>query len=171
MENSRLRMRLAKLEVPGRRPVGEFASLEEFEELQETVKGWLAQNPGALEEPRIMEEQIASALTEIRKKEAVTAIRAYQEKRTSRLEEDLTKIGDWLELDARQIDSMRSILADQYERETEQRRLWEEDADEEVLAEMKASDGERFRAELEDALSPDQFSTFWAMILERYGEK
>ena len=50
------------------------------------------------------------------------------------------------------IDAMRNALVVQYEREEEQRRLWEAGEDEAVLGQLKRADGEPFDvdAEIED---------------------
>ena len=167
-ENRALRRRVETLElrpalVP-RAPVEGFVSEEAFEAFRKEFRASLAGRNGPSSEPEELKGQVADALIEIRREEAVSAVRDYQEKRAARLEEDLTRLSDWLALEAYQVDEMRALLLAQYEREEEQRRLWEAGIDRESLAETKRSDGERFRSDLERTLTPEQLEPFWTKI-------
>ena len=169
LENSTLVARLAALEL---RPVAEtrdpargYVSMEEFEELRNELRKSTARTNAAPTEPIAFKEQVAGALTEIRKNEAVEKVETYYEERSARLDEDVAKISDWLELSPYQEDEMRTALAAQYAREAEVARLWKTgEVEDEVLGEMKRADGEAFQADLARNLSPDQLETFWIRV-------
>ena len=90
--------------------------------------------------------------------------RDYHEKRAARLDQDVEKVSEWLQLNGYQTDQLRGILTSQYEREDEVRRLWEEGADDELLGDQKRSGGEQFRADLANVFTPEQLDTFWSRI-------
>lgn len=148
-----------------RDPVDGYVSQQTFEAFQKEVRDTLARQSDARVEPEEFKGQIAGALIEIRRQEAFDKVREYQEKREDRLEEDIEKMADWLELGPHQVEGVRGALLAQYDREQEQRRLWEEGADEEVLGELKRTDGEAFDADLRGILTDEQRETFWEGIL------
>ena len=113
----------------------------------------------------------ADALSDIRREEAISKVREYQEARTARLDEDLGKMEDWLELTPYQVEEMRGVLLAQYEREDEQRRMWEDGEGDEILEERKASDGALFWEECERILAPEQYATFFETITGQRDEK
>lgn len=175
--NRELRARLDELEhraapLP-RVPVADFASKEELEALRAEVRELVpeliqrtAASPGAdVPEPASFEDRVAETLTAIRKQEKVTAVREKQEQRVARLDQDVARIDEWLQLDRRQTDELRTALLAQYERETELRRLWEEGVEDELLGERKRSDLESFRSDLEVFLTPAQLETFWSAVV------
>lgn len=168
-ENMQLRRRIEVLEnTPEpivRDPVDGYVSQQTFEAFQKELRGALARQTDATVEPEEFKGQIAGALIEIRRQEAFDKVRQYQEKREARLEEDLEKMADWLELSPHQVEGVRGVLLTQYDREQEQRRLWEEGGDEEVLGELKRTDGEAFDADLRGILTDEQRETFWEGIL------
>ncbi len=168
-ENMQLRRRIEVLEnTPEpivRDPVDGYVSQQTFEAFQKEVRGALAQQSDATVEPEEFKGQIAGALIDIRRQEACDKVRPYQETREARREEDLEKMADWLELSPHQVEGVRGVLLTQYDREQEQRRLWEEGGDEEVLGELKRTDGEAFDADLRGILTDEQRETFWEGIL------
>jgi len=171
MENSLLQGRLEQLEQRAtgseRTPVGPFALQAALDELAKEVRSLQRTAAPGASVPDEFKEQIAGALTEIRREEKFEAVRKYQEQRAERIETDLEKLAGWLELDDYQVDEVRDALLVQYEREDEQRRLWEAGESDEVLAERKQQDGELFWADMQVFLTPEQFETFRTSIASR----
>ena len=171
MRNSDLQQRLDELEQRSagseRTPLGNFASQSEFEELRDEVRALQASSGVAPEEPEIFKEQIAGALSEIRREETIEKLKQYQEKRVARLDQDLEKMRTWLELEEYQVNEVRDSLVDQYAREDEQRQLWEAGESDEILAERKRADGQLFWDEMRIVLTPEQYDTFWASVSSR----
>lgn len=169
-ENEMLRARLGELErrpAPASRKPEGFVSQEEFDAFREQMRAALAGPAPLMSEPGALRDEIATALSDIRHEEAVQKVRDYQERRADRLEEDLVKLEEWLELSPYQAGAMRGILVAQYDREDEQRRLWEEGGADEILAERKRADGEEFYGELAEVLSEEQLNTFWSTLAGR----
>ncbi len=176
-ENRELRERLATIELrpatasTKRAPIEGFVSQLEFEAFREEVLAALEDRTlPAGEVDTGLKARIADALTTIRKEETAEKIRGYQEKRAQRLEDDLVRMEKWLELAPHQVDGMRTVLLTQYQREEEQMRLWEEGQDPELVGERKREDGERFNADLQLVLTPEQLETFWDAISGRGGK-
>lgn len=171
MRNSDLQRRLEELEQRSvgseRTPLGNFASQAELDELREEVRALQASSGVALEEPEIFKEQIAGALSEIRRAETIEKVKQYQENRVARLDQDLEKMRTWLELEEYQVGEVRDSLVEQYAREDEQRRLWEAGESDEILAEHKRADGQLFWDEMRVVLTPEQYDTFWASVSSR----
>ena len=147
---------------------GTGVSQQELGELREALAEALAAKEvlqkTPLADPERFEEQVADSLVRIRKEEAVQKVRQHQDKRTERLEEDVAKIEEWLDLSAPQSDALRTALLTHYEREAEVRRLWEEGTPDEILGEQKRADGEAFYADLGEFLEPDQLESFWSSV-------
>ncbi len=166
-----LQMRLAMLEdrpAPATRtPIEGFLSKAEFDAFAKDVRASLAVRAIAAAEPQELKEQVAGALIDLRKEEAVKQVRDYQEKRTARLDKDVEEITERLALSSYQAQEMRTLLADQYEREDEVRRLWEDGADDELLGARKETSREEFQSDLERALTPEQVTRFWEMVSQR----
>lgn len=176
-ENRELHQRLEGLELrppaappsepvalDAREPLGGYVSLDAFEEFQTEVRAKLSKQPQVATESPEFKEQVASALVDVRKEENFEKVRKQQEARSARLDEDVEKVREWLDLEPYQADEMRQALLDQYEREDEVRRLWEEGEEGEVLGELKAAAGAAFRTDAEAILTPTQFETFWEGI-------
>lgn len=168
-ENRALRDRFEMLELRAapepRTPVTDgFATREELEALREELRDALAGGglpAGAIPgESGEFKEQVAGALSAIRKDEAVGKARARQEDRLASLEDTMPKIEQWLELSPHQSEEMRSALLAQYDRETDLIRRWEAGEDPEILGEQKRSDREALRGDLAVFLSPEQLETF-----------
>jgi hypothetical protein len=167
-ENEQLRMSLATLEsrpTPvSRAPVDGFVTKSEFEAFEKEIRAALSSRDALASEPEELKEQVADLLIDLRKEEAIAKVRDYQEKRSARLDEDVAKLTEWLELNGYQANEMRTILASQYEREDDVRRLWEDGADDELLGERKRSGREQFHDDLAVTLTPGQLDTFWTRI-------
>lgn len=171
-ENRTLRDQLALLQsrpapAPRREPVLDaFVTRDELEAFARELRAELAQDRAlpATESPEFA-EQVAGTLQKIRKAEAEVKIRDYQDARSERLDEDVERIREWLDLNPAQTDAMRNALIVQYEREVEQRLLWENGEDDVALEERKRADGELFDADLAEFLSEEQRTTFWEGIL------
>ena len=112
-------------------------------------------------------DQVAETLSAIRKEEAVEKVRKQQEQRSARLDDDIARLQEWLELSPYQSNEMRTALLTQYEREDELRERWEQGEDEEVLGQAKRTAGETFRRDIERFLSEEQVETFWERVAER----
>lgn len=155
-----------------RAPVEGFITRVEFEALEDELRKLLEPQPEASvqEEQRKLKDQVAGALIEIRKQEAVDKVRDYQEQREERLDRDVEKITDWLNLSAYQEQGMRDVLRDQYAREAELTRLWEEGESDEVLGAMKAEARTTFQDEVRSVLTPEQAQTFLEGIGASKGE-
>lgn len=177
-QNAALRARLAELElrpaVEPRVPViaeGALVAREDFEALRAEVErlasGADAERPLR---PDALEAEVAEALQTIREQERFEAVRASQEKRLARLDQDVLKLEEHLGLDRYQSDRMRTILLEQYQREAEVRRLWEEGAGDEVLGEHKRGAAETFRTQLAGVLSEEQLESFWQAAAQRGGK-
>ena len=167
-ENLELRERLAVLETrpepAARTAVGDYVELAEFEAFREQVLEALAGVDSQALQPQTFDKKVADALTAIRKEEQFEKVRKSQEQRTKRLDDDVEKVTEWLELDTRQASRMRSALLAQYDREDEVRRLWEEGADDELLGDRKRESGELFRQDLDSFLSVEQSEQFWERV-------
>jgi len=172
MRNSDLQRRLEELEQRSvgseRTPLGNFVSQAELEELRDEVRALQGGTSVALEEePEVFKDQIAGALTEIRRAEAIEKVKKYQEQREARLEQDLGKVSGWLELEEYQVAELRDSLVAQYAREDEQRRMWEAGESDEVLAERKQADGQIFWDEMRVVLTPEQYDTWRQSVAAR----
>ncbi len=168
-ENRRLRERLVALELapaPARVPVDGFVSREELEALRTELLAAARPSPLAelVAEPEQLKEQVASALIDLRKEERVEKVRSFQQNRSARLDEDVARLTEWLELDDYQADRMRDVLLAQYEREEEVRLMWEDGVDDETLGRHKQEAGERFWADASEVLTPVQFERFRAEV-------
>ncbi len=169
-ENRGLRDRVAALEmvpvpVAGARVVagGEWVAREEFDAFRDEVRAALAELGSVAKvgaDPAALKDSVASALTEVRREEAVGKVRAKQEARLERLDQTMPKMESWLELTPQQSDRMRSALLAQYEREAELTRRWQAGEDPEVLGELKRGDRETHRAELSGFLSAEQMERY-----------
>ena len=149
-------------------PAGDWVTRAELDGLLGALEARMAQidrsTAPALEfdgTRETFDARVATALATIRKQEKVDGLRDYQRKRAERIDEDMARIDSWLGLAQPQSAALRTALLAQYEREDEQRRLWEEGADPEYVGELKRADRELFRAEAERALDPEQYQTFW----------
>lgn len=162
-----LSMRLATLEgrpaPAARAPLDGFVARADFEAFQKEVRASLTRSvPDS--EPEELKEQVAGLLIDLRKQEAVTKVREMQEQRTARLDDDVQKLSEWLQLNAYQTQEMRGILASQYEREAEVRRRWEAGVDDDTLGVEKQAAREQFQGDLTRVLTPEQVETFWTRV-------
>ena len=171
-ENRALTQRVEELEArpapSPRSPVGGFVTREEFEALVSELRGTDDTDPAPEPIDELFESRVATALGEIRKQERVDAVETYQAARVERIDADVAKLGEWLELDAVQERGMRTALLAQYDRESELTRLWKAgETDDEELGRIKRADREEFRADLAEILSVEQLDTFWTGVVEK----
>jgi len=117
-----------------------------------------------------LEKAVARALEDIRETEKLDRIESYHAERSERLERDVERIGEWLELDAPQRDEMQRVLEARYAGEAEILRLQREGVDPEVLEQRRRDGAERFRRDAERFLYPDQFTEFWTKFQPRNGK-
>ncbi len=170
-ENRALSDRLSALELhPGSAPssrapaASAFVSQGEFDAFREEVRLALAGRSEIVEkiaaDPEGFKDHVASTLSEIRKDEAVSKVRAKQETQLERLDETMPKIEQWLQLTPHQSNQMRSALLARYDREAELIRRWEAGEDPEALGELKRSDREAHHTDLSAFLTPAQLETY-----------
>jgi hypothetical protein len=169
-ENRALRERLEALElrpaVPVRQPALGFAKQEDFDALRDELREWMAKGGPAPDEESELRDLVGTALSSIRKEEAIANLRKAQEKKTAKLEERVTNLSAWLTLDEYQANEVRAILTDKDARDQELIRLWEEGTDDETLGEIKRTNNEALWVATERVLNPQQFETFAA----KYGD-
>ena len=171
-ESRALRNRIAMLEsrpaAAQRVPVAVASvspkELDAFKEEVQAELETLSTSSIASTEGQVLEEKIAVYLDKARMEEKVERAAGYRAKREANLEGDVDKMTTWLDLTQNQADSLRSTLILQSEREAELLRLWEEGADDQVLGEMKAADGQAFQDELSGFLSTDQLETYLGAV-------
>ncbi|MCZ6599195.1 MAG: hypothetical protein O7B99_16265 [Planctomycetota bacterium] len=153
--NHELRERLAALELrpaPAmRHPVGDFASREDFEAFREEVREWMAERNVAVPGAPELKDQVADALSSIRRQEALGMAQAMNE---AKLEVRILSWSMWLDLDDYQANEMRAILTGKDELDRELLRMRAEGADDEVLAQIKESRDQEFHAAVERVLTP-----------------
>ena len=166
-DNRALRERIAVLELRpaagSRAPVVPLEGLvaqEEFDAFRTRVEATLARLGPLPQEPGEFQEQVAEALSTIRKQERVAQVRSSMEQRLAELDEMMPRLEQRLGLSAYQSNRMRSALLARYERDDELVRMWEDGADNQVLGERKASNHQAFREELSGFLSPQQQEGF-----------
>jgi len=174
-ENRELRDRLAIVEVrqqPAQRdPAGDFVLEEDFLAFSDEVREWMSGGSGAARsQPEgvvapELKNQVADALQTLRKEEQVAKVKKTLDKEAANIEQRVTKMSEWLELDTYQQDDVRVILADKERRDRELVQMWEDGVDDEVLGETKRTNGQELFASLQRVLTPQQYETFTA----RYG--
>jgi hypothetical protein len=166
-ENRRLRDRISMLEArpmeTQRAPITEdFVTRAELEALRQELLAQAADSGAQSADPLRWKAQVAEALTQVRKDEAVQSTRNFQEKRLARLDDDLLIVQAKLQLEPSQTSALRPVLQAAYDREAEVRRLWESGVDPQMLADRKAGDLEMFRTDIGRVLTPTQLDTYWA---------
>lgn len=149
---------------PAGTSASEGVSREEFEALARSIAGTAPRADPAPLEPQVLQEQVTSALNTIRKEEKLSAVRSYHEKRRERVDQDVGRLSERLELTSVQSDGLKTVLLAQYDREDEQRRLWEQGGNDELLAARKAEDLELFSVDLGRVLSAHQVEQFWRVV-------
>ena len=171
-QNAMLGKRLRAIETsapggPSRRPVGEFASRDEVEELRRTLAQLTVKPPAPSSTSPHFKEQVAETLSTIRHEEAVARVKEQQDARAARLEHDVAQLSEKLALSPYQSGEMRTALSAQYEREDELVRRWEEGEDPQALGLTKRTDRETFRQDVERFLSAEQAESFWTTLEDR----
>jgi len=159
-----LQDRHARLEAlqmaASRAPAAPAVSSEDLEALRAELESARAGAPEP--RPADLEDQVAEALTAIRREERAAAIRDRQERRLERLDEVLPQLEQRLGLTRYQSGRMRTALEDRYEREAELMSLWQGGAGDEVVRQRKQADAEAFRDDLASFLTEDQLQGFWS---------
>jgi hypothetical protein len=161
-----LREELARIETTvaaaSRVPVEPDVSPEDLEALRDELERALAGMPASEPRAAALEEQVAEALTRIRREERAGTIRDQQERRLERLDEVLPQLEQRLGLTRYQSSRMRTALIDRYEREAEMLRMWQDGAGDQAVGQQKRADAEAFRDELASFLDEDQLQGFWS---------
>lgn len=146
-------------------PSEELASVSraEFEALKRRLDDLQSSGVADFAEPEVLEEKVAGALTEIRKKETTQKTRSYNESRRAGLDMAIQKISEPLELSRGQSNDLRAALLAQYDREDETLRMWENGEADQRIAERKTSDLQLFNSDLGRVLNAQQLEQFWAI--------
>jgi hypothetical protein len=156
-------------EPTDRAPVGDFATRAELDELRKELARLQGLESGVGVPEQGFEDQVKSALKQVRQEERVDGVRRYQDARRERLDKDMLGLRDALSLDSRQEEDLRAALLAQYDREDALTRLWEEGVEAEVLGEQKAEALSAFQADLESALTEEQVQSFWSTVAKGSG--
>lgn len=170
-ENQALQTRLTALELRAptneRSAVGDYASVEDLKALEEQLLVLLGGTDLASVEPAALKTRVAYALDALREDEAAVRAQRSLEKQAARLEARVTKMSDWLGLDAYQTTEMRALLTQKDERDNELTRQWKAGGDLAVLGDQKRTNAATHRADLERVLTSSQLET----LNERYNSK
>jgi hypothetical protein len=174
-ENRELRARMEDLELrpPGEAPSAQrapmtdgFVTRGEFEAFQKEVRDLLSTaglvvGAGEQVSPEL-KARISDTLEELQHEKSVKGVKNYHEKRLAELDAALPKIEEWLQLSSYQSTEMRQALLDQYDREADLVRRWENGEDDALLGELKGSMRREHREDLSQFLDPEQLDTFMA---------
>ncbi|HBF23233.1 MAG TPA: hypothetical protein DDW23_05380 [Planctomycetes bacterium] len=163
-ENQEFRGRLMALESkslgPSRKPLGGGVSKAEFESLEQEVRTNKASSPASPE----FEEQVASALSSIRKNERIDKAREGQEKWSAQREERIERVSDWLELDSYQMEQYRTALERRDRWSEELIEMWESGVPDSELGEAKRENTRMHIDEVAVFFTPQQLETYSARI-------
>jgi len=171
-ENLRLSGRLAALEAqpraaePARVPAGTPAPDPELDSEPELGLVSISEADAVLRralesDGGLLEERVAQTIAKVRKDEQAAKVQAHHEKRLARLDADVERFTEKLELDTHQAQQLRAALLAQYDRDAALTQLWEQGVADDVLGEQKQADGAAFSEDLGAFLSDDQLDTFW----------
>ena len=159
-ENHEFRGRLMALEnrepADKRSPLGGAVSKAEFSSLEQEVRG--TQSPPV--DSEVFEERVASALSEIRENEQIEKAREGQEKWSAQLEERVSRVSDWLEMDGYQVEQYRVALQSKDRRSQELIQMWQDGAARADLGEIKASNASQHIDEVAVFLNAEQLETY-----------
>lgn len=153
-----------------RAPVGDFATRAELDELRKELARLQGLAGGVGKATQGFEDQVKSALEQVRQEERVDGVRKYQDARRERLDKDILGLRDALTLDSRQEEDLRAALLAQYDREDALTQLWEDGVEPELLGQQKEDDLAAFQADLESALTTEQVEGFWAIVFADEGK-
>lgn len=117
--------------------------------------------PPTIEEMREFREYVGTTITDMRKQEAVPRLSNLLG-RVEKMGETIESMENWLGLTHTQSDRMKSLLLSQLDLEIEYLKKWEQGADNDLLAELKASDRVARDQELSEFLSATQLRRFLA---------
>lgn len=163
-ENQSLRDRLTSLELrppaAQRVPVEGGVSKADFEEFKDEVLARLKTTSAGVAEPEQMKAQVADAVREFRKEEQFESVRQAQVKRADTLEDRLARLSSHLGLDNVQVNQMRVAFTEQFDRDQQVIRLWQEGTEPELLGETKQANAIEHRTALEAILTPTQLDTY-----------
>ncbi|MEZ5989054.1 MAG: hypothetical protein R3F30_08015 [Planctomycetota bacterium] len=156
-----LRQDLAELRLRIERLEGRTQRLPISVPPGDTVGGPRTAAPGAAS-PEVTElrAQVAEALEDIRKQEAVQKVQADLSRRSAQIDERLAGMTKWLGLDGVQAARLRAILVTKDEQDRQLVKQWEDGVDPQVLGETKRTNHETWLISIEQLLTPDQLETF-----------
>jgi hypothetical protein len=112
-----------------------------------------------LAELREFREYVDTTLSEIRQEQAAGKLRDI-EKRVALLDDVILELDEQLDLNRRQSERLRSALLSRLDLEAEYLRKWECGMDEEILAELMASDRAAHFVELSEFLTGEQLKAY-----------
>ena len=176
-QNQALLDRITRLEArpaapPQRMPAIEgFATLDDLDSLRKEFGGTAPQvEPASVEDPTVASEEpvlkkeVAAALTEIRKEEAIVKARAELQGWSGNMDETMPKVVEWLKLEPYQSTEMRTALEDYSARQAEMLLRWERGESDERLGEQKRTDRRNLLDRVGLFLNEEQFETFQQRI-------
>ena len=112
----------------------------------------------------VFEEQVAEALSALRKQERARGYRAKQEGRLQWIAETMPKIEQWLALTPAQSGEMRAALEMQLQRDAQVLAAWEAGDGGESLGQVKQQNLQTHYQELSVILTPEQLQTYWSRV-------
>jgi hypothetical protein len=170
MQNQQLLERVESLEGQasnsGRSPIGDWVTQDELSALKtELAKGenGLPMASGNGEE---FETRVATALDSIREKEVMAKVEKGAVKKAERLESRVGEMTKWLNLNASQSNQIRTVLASKDQRDQELISMWKNGSDKDLLGQIKKSNEEVWKNEVQQVLTPEQLKKF-----NNYGRK
>jgi hypothetical protein len=155
-------LELRRPEPSLREPVLDAVSAADFVALQQEVRALLHPERAATSPAPELKTQVAAALKDVQKEQAVARVRTATEQRSAKLEERLATWTESLQLDPGQAANLRTVLATKDARDRELITLWQNGADDRVLGETKQAYGQEFETAVASILTPTQRETLRA---------
>ena len=152
----------AKLES-GRQPVDQWATREELDALRKELAGSNVGGLASEQEAQQFEDQVAEAMDSIRQKQAQDWVEKEAQKKAERLDQRVSEMANWLELDASQQSQIRTVLAAKDQRSQELITMWKNGTDMQLLGDIKKANEETWRNEVRQVLKSDQLEKFEKM--------
>ena len=135
-----------------------FASKDELDHLERNLEDLLSSN--GLSKESDIKTHVTDSLNQIRHEEKVAKAWKNHEKWSSRIDERVTWVSNWLKLDDYQDGELRTALLNKDERDEDVIRLLADGADDEALATEKMEHEAQLMEELELFFSGAQLETW-----------
>jgi len=155
---------LSEIGVPPRQreSADEWVALADFTAWQKDVLDRLRELESRPNAPQIFQEEVADAVSALRKQEMAERYRNDAEKRIAGVDQSVERMSAWLDLTADQSNLVREVLVAREQRNQEMIDLWRSGADDEAVGERKRNDAALYDTEMVRILSPQQLETFRA---------